>query len=72
MVSSSLIEILDNGIGISDQVHRSDNHFSGIGLTNIKERLFLLYGEDASLILKSVPNQGTSVRIVIKLTPSEI
>lgn len=63
---SLIIEILDNGIGITDEKRVTINHFSGIGLKNIQERLTLLYGERAKLIIKSVPNQGTSVRIFIE------
>ena len=58
------IEIIDDGIGMKE---KTDPHkrFSGIGLTNIKERLWLAYKERASFSLTSIPNQGTIVLLIL-------
>ena len=52
------ISVSDNGKGFSNQ----DDH-GGIGLTNVKERLRLLYGEKAAVEVVSVPGSGSSVTL---------
>ncbi|MBO0477854.1 histidine kinase [Vagococcus sp. DIV0080] len=65
-----LIEIIDNGIGFQtdsdlDATESKSLHYSGIGLTNIKERIQLLYGETYTLSIDSTPGVGTSITILL-------
>lgn len=61
------LEILDDGVGIVEHAD-AKKRFSGIGLTNIKERLWLLYKNEASFSMTSLVNQGTVVSIVLPKT----
>lgn len=65
-------EIIDNGDGIktfpSTKANERTNfktYSKGIGLDNIRERLQVVYGENAKLLVHSTTNVGTSVKIVI-------
>lgn len=58
------IEIIDDGIGMKEKTDPY-KRFSGIGLTNIEERLWLAYKEKASFSLTSIPNQGTIVLLIL-------
>ena len=65
-----VIEVEDNGIGIAPE-RIAGVYESGIGMSNVRERLKLLYGTDYVLRIDSRPGQGTFVRIEIpELTPS--
>jgi len=57
-----LIEVEDNGEGIDPNRGASDDG-SGIGLSNVQERLKLLYGADFGFRISSRPGQGTLVQI---------
>ena len=57
-----IIEIVDNGAGMSDT---NVNHMRGIGLRNVDERLRVIYGENYHLRLESTPGKGTCARITI-------
>ncbi len=67
------VSVSDNGIGMSEQkIQRilSDktietDGLNGIGLPNVNNRLILLFGEDYSLKIKSVENEGTQMSISI-------
>ena len=64
------IEIHDNGLGMSDE--RVQNALtSGIGLSNVDERLRVVYGTQCSVRLTSSPGQGTVARIEIPLALPE-
>ncbi len=64
---SSFMEfkIKDNGVGIVDMSQLEE----GYGVRNIKERLFLFYGEEAGIRYESRPGEGTEVTIHV---PSEM
>jgi two-component system LytT family sensor kinase len=65
-----VIEIHDNGLGMSDD--RLQNALSGgIGLSNVDERLRVVYGTQCSVRLTSAPGQGTVARIDIPLAVPE-
>ena len=54
-----IVDVCDDGVGID--LHADD----GIGLANIRERLHLLYGTRAELVIEAPPGGGAcaSVRI---------
>ena len=58
-----MIDVIDNGVGVpADNVERTGG---GIGLSNVNERLRVIYGANYQLQLDSVPGEGTCARIVI-------
>lgn len=56
------IVIKDTGVGM----HR--DAVNGIGIGNVRKRLELVYGSEASLELHSTPGHGTTVRIMVPAT----
>lgn len=58
------IEIEDNGVGISEE-KMPHVYVEGIGLSNVRERLRVLYGADFNLDIQSHPGEGTVIRIDI-------
>jgi two-component system LytT family sensor kinase len=58
------IEIEDNGVGISEE-KMPHVYVEGIGLSNVRERLHVLYGADFRLEIQSRPGEGTVIRIEI-------
>ena len=63
------IEIQDNGVGISEE-KMPDVYVEGIGLSNVRERLRVLYGDDFRLDIESHEGQGTIIHIdVPELVP---
>src|ERR1700674_11917 len=64
------IEIEDNGVGISEE-KMPHVYVEGIGLSNVRERLRVLYGTDFNLDIQSRPGEGTVIRIEIpELVPA--
>jgi two-component system LytT family sensor kinase len=56
------ILVEDNGVGIpEDQL--PEVYAKGIGISNVHERLRVLYGEDFSLHISSKEGAGTQIRI---------
>jgi two-component system, LytTR family, sensor kinase len=58
------IEIEDNGVGISEE-KMPHVYVEGIGLSNVRERLRVLYGTDFVLNIESHNGQGTLIKIDI-------
>jgi two-component system, LytTR family, sensor kinase len=58
------VEIADNGMGISEE-KMPHVYVEGIGLSNVRERLRVLYGTDFRLSIESRPGEGTVIRIDI-------
>ncbi len=56
------VEIEDNGVGISEE-KMPHVYVEGIGLSNVRERLHVLYGADFNLEIQSRPGEGTVIRI---------
>jgi two-component system, LytTR family, sensor kinase len=56
------IEIEDNGVGISEE-KMPHVYVEGIGLSNVRERLHVLYGADFQLQIESRAGEGTLIRI---------
>jgi two-component system LytT family sensor kinase len=69
-----LIEIEDDGVGMEPGGPRAapvsglEREGSGIGMKNVRERMQVLYGEDAQVELVSRPGRGTRVRLVMPVT----
>ncbi len=64
------IEIEDNGVGISEE-RLPHVYVEGIGLSNVRERLRVLYGTDFQLDIQSRLSEGTVIRIEIpELVPA--
>ncbi|GGD78737.1 cache domain-containing sensor histidine kinase [Paenibacillus nasutitermitis] len=64
------VAVLDNGIGPEASKKHSSNKHSGIGLNNLRERLHLLFKDQASLEITST-NEGTLVYFRMPLLISE-
>jgi two-component system LytT family sensor kinase len=64
------IEIEDNGVGISEE-KLPHVYVEGIGLSNVRERLRVLYGTDFQLEIESHEGKGTTIKInVPQLVPA--
>jgi two-component system, LytTR family, sensor kinase len=59
-----MIEIADNGMGISPQ-RLAEVYGGGIGISNVHERLRLLYGDQFKMDIHSQEGQGTQIHIEI-------
>jgi two-component system LytT family sensor kinase len=59
-----LIEIEDNGMGISPE-RLAEVYGGGIGISNVHERLRLLYGDQFRMDIRSQEGQGTQIHIEI-------
>ncbi|GAA5645899.1 sensor histidine kinase [Vibrio proteolyticus] len=59
-----MIEVSDSGAGLGTF---PDTCGSGLGLTNIRQRLMALYGEQARLIIQESPGNGVTARITIAI-----
>ena len=66
-----MVEVADDGVGIPPE-KRSEVLESGIGISNVRERLRVLYGQEFSFEIESRMGEGTSIRFVIPelLTPA--
>ncbi len=59
------VDVRDNGVGFN--MHAGD----GVGLANIRERLHLLYGSDAELVIESPVDGGALASIRVPYTTLE-
>jgi len=62
--SRLMIEIADNGLGISPD-RLAEVYGGGIGISNVHERLRLLYGDQFKMDIRSQEGQGTQIHIEI-------
>lgn len=76
-----IVEIIDNGVGMDErQVNELENgkssrkseHFTGIGINNIRDRLKLIYKNQYELKIKSSLGEGTTVTVVLPIQHKEI
>ncbi len=67
------IEVSDDGVGIPDE-KRHEVFDSGIGLSNVRERLRVLYGDESSFAIESQPGKGTLIHVEIPelVTPESV
>jgi two-component system LytT family sensor kinase len=66
-----VIEVEDNGAGIPEE-RMPQVYVDGIGISNVHERLRVLYGNDFRLQISSRPGAGTLIRIEVPELVSEI
>ena len=59
-----IVEVIDDGVGISEQ-RQTEVYGSGIGISNVRERLKVVYGQDFLLKIDSQPGKGTAIRFEI-------
>lgn len=72
------VEVIDDGVGIPEEKGQ-EVFYSGIGISNVHERLKVLYGQDFSMTIESQPGKGTAIRFEIpelsspeKISPVEL
>ncbi|NOU82412.1 HAMP domain-containing protein [Paenibacillus sp. LMG 31459] len=76
---SLLCEVVDNGDGMDtgeadlpmSGPASKRQLFTGIGIKNVHDRLVLMYGEEYGITIKSVPGEGTAIRIRLPLIPGQ-
>ena len=61
----AVIDVIDDGVGVSPAHAERAKNGEGIGLRNVNERLRVIYGANYQLHLDSVPGEGTCARVVI-------
>jgi two-component system sensor histidine kinase YesM len=73
-----IIEIIDNGIGITNErlediqsPNKDKGKLSGIGLRNIEERIKLYFGEKYGLTIDSKLHEGTHVSLFLPIISNE-
>jgi len=77
MGESLLLEVEDDGVGIAPEqepvspVSGLVRPGTGIGMRNVRERLEVLYGAAATVLIESRPGRGTRVSIEIPLMSRE-
>jgi two-component system LytT family sensor kinase len=59
-----VVEVIDDGVGISEQ-RQTEVYGSGIGISNVRERLKVVYGQDFLLKIDSQPGMGATIRFEI-------
>jgi two-component system LytT family sensor kinase len=59
-----LLEIEDDGVGIPES-DLSNILSKGIGVSNVKERLKVLYNQDYRMLIDSQPGRGTRIEIEV-------
>lgn len=63
---SIFIEIMDNGPGFTES-KLTKRQSTGVGISNIRTRLAILYGQEAELIITSIPMVETKVCLIIPI-----
>jgi two-component system LytT family sensor kinase len=58
------IELIDDGVGIPEE-RRHEVYDAGIGISNVRERLRVLYGPEFTLRIDSQEGKGTAIRLEI-------
>lgn len=59
-----LVEVADDGVGIAPEKHEAI-FGSGIGISNVRERLKVIFGEEFSFKVISLPGKGTAFQVEI-------
>lgn len=68
------IQITDDGVGMNKERlteismgHTKSEHFTGIGVNNVDDRLKLIYGSDYGIQVDSKENKGTTIAVTIPI-----
>ena len=66
------VQIIDDGVGINrkrlkeiSEGNTKTEHFTGIGVNNVDDRLKLLYGSRYGILIESEENKGTRITVCI-------
>ena len=65
------VSVADTGLGFGRAASSGKTAGTGVGLANIRERLQLLYGNQASLTIIENPGGGTKVTLAVPYNPVE-
>jgi two-component system, LytTR family, sensor kinase len=65
-----VIEVEDDGVGMP-AAGTSTSSGTGIGMSNVTERLQVVYGDAAEITVESQPGRGTLVRLVLPVLQAE-
>ena len=49
------------------EIHTKREHFSGIGINNVDDRLKLIYGNQYGINIESEENKGTKITISVPI-----
>lgn len=68
------VAVMDDGVGIKPEIYPQVlnpgfGSGSGVGLSNVHERLKIIFGEEYGLTIDSIPDVGTVVKLRIPITP---
>lgn len=73
-----VIKVIDDGIGMNPDAPEAASsgsvrkeHFTGIGINNVQERLQLLYGHAYGVNIESCPGTGTTVTLLLPIMRAE-
>ena len=72
-------EVIDNGSGIPkskvelmlQKERKKNNHFTGIGIDNVNDRIKLLFGERYGVTISSGAGRGTVVKVTVPVKRAE-
>lgn len=72
------VQIIDDGVGIDrkrlkeiSEGNTKTEHFTGIGVNNVDDRLKLLYGSRYGILIESKENEGTTITVTIPIQMEE-
>ena len=72
------IKVIDDGVGMTQEQAQkittgesNKEHFTGIGINNVQDRIKLIYGKEYGLVIDSVDGVGTSVTIKLPAREKE-
>ncbi|MCB5955435.1 cache domain-containing sensor histidine kinase [Enterococcus sp. CWB-B31] len=68
-----IFEIIDtgNGFDVSQLKKEKKDHFSGLGMKNVNERIHLMYGSTYGMTIQSIIGVGTTVTIKLPVLKEE-
>lgn len=73
------IQVIDDGVGINQkrlmelaEGNAKSEHFTGIGVNNVDDRLKLIYGEAYGIDVKSEEGHGTTITILLPIKLKEL
>ncbi len=70
--SQLIIEVEDDGVGMAEHLLAQPDGFggTGIGMANVAERLKVLYGDAAKMMIESREGVGTQIRLRLPVLPN--